>query len=280
MKRLAIFEFIKRATLKHGDKYDYSGIKFLYADSKIPVICKTCNYKFFPTVNNHLKGSRCPVCFGNKKLTTEEFIKKAIEKHGNEYNYDNVIYINALTKVSIFCKKCEKDFLQVANSHYKHGCPVCGGSKKKTTAEFIKEASPKHDNKYDYSEVIYKNDTEKVIIICPIHSHGRFLKSPGKHLQGQGCPNRDCVNKKSNLRYEKKYTTHHFIERAIKTHGDLYEYSKVNYKNSKTKVIIVCKKCNNEFKQVPSSHLLGCGCPNHDCIMNKKQIVKSSKNIV
>ena len=50
------------------------------------------------------------------------------------------------------------------------------------------------------------------------------------------------------------YTTESFIERAIKVHGDKYDYSKVNYKNSKIKIIIICK-IHNEFLQVPSNHL-------------------------
>ena len=274
MKRLKISEFLERAKEKHGVKYDYSQIKHLYADTKVTIICNNCHNKFFPTVNNHLKGSGCPICFGNVKLTTEEFVKKAIEKHGDKYNYDKSIYKNAKTEILITCNQCKKDFLQQASSHYKHGCPDCGGSKKKTTEEFIEDAKKVHGDKYNYEKVEYVNDREKVILNCPIEKHGDFFKSPGKHLQGQGCPNRDCVNKKSNLRYEKQYTTDYFIERAKEKHGDIYDYSMVNYKNSKIKVIITCTKCKREFAQVPSSHLLGCGCPNHDCIMNKKAINK------
>ena len=58
-------------------------------------------------------------------------------------------------------------------------------NKKKTKEQFIEEAYKVHGNKYDYSKVEYINSKTKVCIICPIH--GEFLKTPNKHLLGQGC---------------------------------------------------------------------------------------------
>jgi len=40
-----------------------------------------------------------------KKLTTEEFIKKAREVHGDKYDYSKVEYLNATTPVVIICPK-------------------------------------------------------------------------------------------------------------------------------------------------------------------------------
>lgn len=51
-----------------------------------------------------------------------------------------------------------------------------------------------------------------------------------------------------------------FIEKAVSVHGDEYDYSKVEYKNSKTKVCIVCPE-HGEFFQTPAKHLSGQGCP-------------------
>ena len=50
-----------------------------------------------------------------------------------------------------------------------------------------------------------------------------------------------------------------FIERAKKVHGDRFNYSKVIYKNSYTKVIIICKK-HGEFEQIPKTHWEGSIC--------------------
>ena len=67
-------------------------------------------------------------------------------------------------------------------------------NKKLTTEEFIKRAISVHGNKYDYSNVKYKNNLILVIIIC--HKHGEFKQEPGSHLQGRGC--NKCGIEKSN----------------------------------------------------------------------------------
>ena len=48
--------------------------------------------------------------------------------------------------------------------------------------------------------------------------------------------------------------TNIFISKANKIHGDKYDYSKVNYINTKTKINIICK-IHGEFEQNPSNHL-------------------------
>lgn len=53
--------------------------------------------------------------------------------------------------------------------------------------------------------------------------------------------------------------TDEFIRKAKLKHGDTYDYSKVECKKSKDKVIIICKT-HGEFQQIPSNHLFGSGC--------------------
>ena len=122
-------------------------------------------------------------------------------------------------------------------------------SKRKTTSEFIEKARFVHNDKYDYSRTVYKNNREKVIIICP--EHGEFSQSPEKHLSGHGCP--ICGGTKKN-------TKDSFIEKARKVHGNKYNYSKVEYVTNKKKVCIICPE-HGEFWQDPHNHLKGRGCP-------------------
>ena len=51
-----------------------------------------------------------------------------------------------------------------------------------------------------------------------------------------------------------------FIEKARKRHSDKYDYSKIEYVNSTTKVCIVCP-IHGEFWQTPQAHVRGNGCP-------------------
>ena len=58
----------------------------------------------------------------------------------------------------------------------------------------------------------------------------------------------------------KSLTLEEFIKRAVKAHGNKYNYSLVNYVNNSTKVTILCKD-HGEFKQKPNDHFNGSGCP-------------------
>jgi hypothetical protein len=195
----------------------------------------------------------------NKKSTTEEFIIKSRIIHGTKYDYSNVIYINSHSKISICCP-FHGEFEQDPHSHLAgSGCPLCADEKHsrfmiKTKDEFVVEAHIKHENKYDYSKVIYKNSKSNITIICPIH--GDFKQTPNSHLNGHGCPM--CGNIKRIQGLIK--TTDDFLESGIRIHGGTYDYSKVNYIKFNSPVTITCH-IHGDFEQLPMIHLSGCGCP-------------------
>ncbi len=121
--------------------------------------------------------------------------------------------------------------------------------------KFITKSNEIHGGKYDYSLVEYKNTGTKVNITCP--THGVFSQSPEKHLIGQGCPK--CRG--SRISTSKRMTVQEFEAKSRKVHGDLYDYSLVDYINAHTKVTIVCKK-HGKFEQTPNNHLWdNNGCP-------------------
>lgn len=59
--------------------------------------------------------------------------------------------------------------------------------------------------------------------------------------------------------YMKTINTETFIANAKRMHGTLYDYSKVTFTTSKTKVPIICP-VHGEFFQTPNNHLSGFGC--------------------
>lgn len=95
---------------------------------------------------------------------------------------------------------------------------------------------------------------KKIKIICP--THGVFEQSPDSHLKGQACP----VYGKEKLSMLFSFPQEQLIKRAKEIHGDKYDYSLVDYKNSKTKIKIICP-IHGIFEQSPDSHLRGRGCP-------------------
>lgn len=185
-----------------------------------------------------------------RKLTNEDFIKKAVEVHGDKYDYSQIQYINNTTKVKIICPS-HGEFRQTPISHLqKNGCIDCGKVKPYTTESFIERSIQKHGNRYDYSLVEFINIKTDVQIICK--EHGIFLQQAHHHMNGSGCPT--CAG-------VKPYTTESFIEKAVKKHNKKYDYSKVNYINSHTEVNIICTTCGYDFWQMPYHHTHGNGCP-------------------
>ena len=196
-----------------------------------------------------------------KRLTTEEFIERAKRIHGDRYDYSKVVYKKAVELVTIICPE-HGEFYQSPMVHLRgNGCRQCGikkalKAKVMTTDEFIKRAISIHGTKYDYSQVIYKNNSTPVIIICK--RHGRFEQRPDVHLRGGGC--RVCGQERSNA--AKYLTLDEFIKRSMEVHGDRYDYSKVVYKKAVEPVIIICPE-HGEFNQLPTLHMIGNGC--HKC---------------
>ena len=189
-----------------------------------------------------------------KKLTTEEFIKKANKKHNGKYDYSKVEYIDSHTKVCIICPEHGEFWQGPANHLSGQNCPKCASIEVHTNQSnkkegFIQKAKEIHGDKYDYSKVEYINNHTKVCIICP--EHGEFWQKPIHHTQGKGCPY--CGG-------TKKLTTKEFVEKAKQIHGDRYDYSKVDYISAETKVCIICPE-HGEFWQTPHAHLAGQNCP-------------------
>lgn len=194
-----------------------------------------------------------------KKLTTEEFKKRARKVHGDKYNYDEVEYKRWDIKVKIKCSK-HGVFEQRANHHLTGcGCPKCKDKKIsesniKSQAQFIIDAKKVHGSLYNYNLIKYINYKTEVKIICPIH--GIFKQKPYIHLRGVGCPS--CSREKMSKLYTK--SQNQFIKEAKIIHNNKYGYNLVKYKRGDIKVIIICKK-HGEFLQSPDSHLQGSGCP-------------------
>lgn len=125
---------------------------------------------------------------------------------------------------------------------------------KLSASDFIERASEVHGGKYDYSRVVYVNNKEKVCIVCP--EHGEFYQTPDAHMRGGGC--QLCYNERRGRVHA--LTKEDFVGKAKKIHGDVYDYSLVDYVHSHSKVEIICQE-HGSFFLTPNSHLCGRGCP-------------------
>lgn len=161
------------------------------------------------------------------------------------------------------------------------------------TEIFIIKAKEVHDDKYDYSKVNYINSQTKVCIICP--KHGEFWQTPYRHLEGRNCIKCAAFDR-NKLRLSNNKD---FIEKAklIHKHNDgtqIFDYSKVNYSNSSTKVCIIDHRINpvtgnefGEFWQTPNKHLSGRGNEKYSYVIerginkriSKIEFIEKAKNV-
>lgn len=183
--------FVIKARRKHGLEYDYRNVVYIHSKSKVSIRCRRHGV-FEQRASNHLLGKGCSKCrYESFTATTEQFVSKAQEKHGNAYDYSLVKYVNNNTKVKIRCRM-HGIFEQRASSHLSGvGCPKCFNESLTTTPEqFVSRAQEKHNNAYDYSSLKYVNNKSKVSIRC--RRHGIFEQNAHSHLLGRGCPK--CAN--------------------------------------------------------------------------------------
>ena len=272
--KLTTESFIEKAKNVHGNRYDYSKVNYDGTLKKVCIICHE-HGDFWQTPHNHISRKQgCPKCGGGSLKENQGFIDDAIKIHGNKYLYDKIKYIGNKNKVCITCPK-HGDFWQTPNSHLTgHGCPLCKAeeTKKRLTVDFkaFKErAKNVHGDKYTYHEDDFINLKTKTKITCPIH--GDFWQRGEDHIGGHGC-------QKCNPNYR---STSDFIKLATKKHNGFYKYDKVNYINKLTKVTITCP-IHGDFEQIPANHLNGCKCPkcNFSKLEKKVENILEEKHIV
>lgn len=248
--------FIKLATNRFGDKFDYSKTIYFNDKTKVYIICpKHGEFSQQPRV--HLSSKHgCPKCsVENKYLSFDDFLKRVKLVHGDRYEYEKGNYQKSTDKIKCFCKQHGYFYCRVNNLLSGKGCRICGRekitkSRRKTTEQFIEKAESVHGDKYDYNLVDYKNTHSKVKIVCK--THGKFFQTPANHLQGQGCAY--CYKNKSIIQ-----DTQGFIEESILVHNGKYSYDESVFNNLSGFVKIYCKK-HGQFTQRASAHLRGAGC--------------------
>jgi Zn finger protein HypA/HybF involved in hydrogenase expression len=200
-KKMTTDEFIQKAKFVHDNYFTYEKTRYVNNSTKITVTCPV-HGDFQVKPNNHLNGANCRQCYleginhttkrlpsintSTKKISQEDFLKRAIDNFGDRYDFSKSEYLTSNSKIIVTCKK-HGDF-KITPTHLFHGrgCPICAKNKQLNTKEFIKKAQEIHGLKYDYSKSYYKSTHELVKITCP--KHGDFLQMPSNHLRGQGCP--------------------------------------------------------------------------------------------
>lgn len=125
-------------------------------------------------------------------------------------------------------------------------------NKRKTTEQFIEEATRIHGDKFDYRRVVYKDAHTPVSILCK-KCNIFFHQPPNSHLKGKGCAR--CTGK------VRKTATEFLFDLWTLHLQDDYDLSRVVYKGNKAAVELVCLKTGLSFFATPNNLLRGSRCP-------------------
>lgn len=220
-------EFIEKAVKVHGDKYDYSSVKYINAKTPVEIICKE-HGTFQQNPDKHINAKHgCPKCCKQGiKLTQDDYLTKAKNVHGDKYEYTGE-YINIDTPIEICCK-IHGAFLQTPHNHIhdRNGCPKCARGIIPQDI-FIEQIITIHGDKFNFPDE-YNGINTKINFECK--KHGLFLQTPRGILGGVGCP--DCKLDKF---------LENFIKRGKEIHENKYDYSLITeYKDRLTKMPIIC----------------------------------------
>lgn len=185
-------------------------------------------------------------------LNHEEFLNKLKEKYPNLLDKLTFVTKYISSKSDIIVNDGIGDLITKPESLLQGDLPGISKAINKNKY-FAIRAAIIHRNKYDYSKVNYIKSKGQIIIICPIH--GEFIQTADNHYAGYGCPK--CA--KDQASKNKLSNTEKFTQKARLIHGNLYDYSKINYISAKNKITITCP-IHGDFVQTPSDHLSGNGC--------------------
>jgi hypothetical protein len=161
-KKLTQDKFIDRCKEIYGDQYNYE--KTVYVNTRSTVLVECKNHGLFEkNARALLQGNGCKSCnskwkdyIKSRRMTTEEFIKKASDKHENFYLYNKSNYVNSRTKLIITCP-IHGDFEQQAGGHLEgYGCQKCADLKHGDYRPwFIKTYFDRYPEKKNIPAILY-----------------------------------------------------------------------------------------------------------------------------
>lgn len=191
-KRKSLDALILEARQVHGDRYDYSQAFYKGAFASMTILCPE-HGPFLQAPRVHLSGSGCPQCAmkvkkAESRLNETEFLARAKEKHGEQFDYSNTVYEGYESRIPVRCKKHNCEFTVKAASHLvgKGGCPECANENRARITEsvFLERANALYKNRFQYEN--YTGINDEVTLICP--EHGAIQQVAYVHLRGGGCP--------------------------------------------------------------------------------------------
>ena len=251
-------EFIAKAKRIHGDKYDYSLVEYKKLKAKVTLICPN-EHIIQQRPDNHLLGFGCKECPSRYSGFNQEiFLQRMNGIFHDELIFNKSVYINNSTPVIIECPKHGEFTKTPWRLFLGRGCLRCltefkmekGITIQMTESEFLAKipAFIKDQFKIDFKN--YRGYNKPITVICSVHGEIRLNAAQSLFNQRKTNPCDQCFLEESRAR---------FINNSLQIHGNRYNYSRVIYESSMSKVIITCPT-HGDFLITPNCHLNCKGC--------------------
>ena len=149
-------DFIKEIK-KINDDIEILG-EYVNSQTKIKVRCKKDDYEWEMRPNDLLNNHGCPKCYGNNKLTHEEFINELKEINDNIEILGE--YVNNRTKIKCKCKIDGHEWEATPNSLLSRtGCPKCNESKgEKRIGKYLDSKNIDYERQHKFDECKSKKE--------------------------------------------------------------------------------------------------------------------------
>lgn len=231
-----------------------------------------------------------------EKIRLKKAISRAIDKHGDRYDYSKTVFKKQIDKATIICRE-HGSFEQAFHSHIAgSNCPSCGResmvkaksySPEYLRKQFVKDARKVHGSTYSYDKVSFagKKAGSKVTITCAIH--GDFEQTKANHVnlkhKCQACATtrearvQDLVQHHGTLEERKAK----FLKQSRKIHKNEYTYPNLDeeFNGFASNVTVECKSC-GPVVQLAHNHMKGHGCRKCSRSYGEKRVAEWVSSLV
>lgn len=128
-KKLTTEKIISKLEKKYSDDFDYSEIDYHGVNYPIIISCKKCKNRFSVLPKEFLRNPKCRACGRKKKLSSKEYVERAVLIHGSKYDYSKIEYRGLKYDIEVTCNNCGVYLKINAGNHIRgRGCGCLSGN--------------------------------------------------------------------------------------------------------------------------------------------------------
>lgn len=263
--------FLKQASATHSDRgYQYDSSSYAGARTKMRITCPH-HGDFWQAPEVHLRPSGCKRCSASsqnaaRRITATTFLTRVATKFAGRISIRMDTWLGLYAPIEAECV-LHGAFSTTSHAllYTKNGCPACarieiGRANRLSHDEVITKLRQVFGDQYALSQVDVTRTSDRIQLECK--THGPFALTAHRAFQGNGCPK--CARTASNphrlARLRERVASAHehrwirFLDQAQKTHGNRYDYSRIEFRTQRNPVTIICP-VHGEFQQVPATHI-------------------------